>query len=327
MKFPWYMMISLATLMVAHGETRVRISGLSGRSEGQVLEPMGGRLDHVRGSAATPASAEDAAFLLGQVLKKDGYDGAKVSWKIASSDEIQLIVDEGLRYSLGKVRVLGVSKSDQKHMARLFRKVAEKDRFLFGGVAPFREDDVDEGLLNVRRELNADGYWDAQVLVQERWIDGRTGVVDLTLDCSPGPRCLIGEPKVMSVDGRGVKLVTQEVRAFVGETATTANLNAMRVAAEEIAVSRGYPEAMVKMGRVAVVGVFVPEFRIDLGKRLKLNRVSVTGLEHTNPKRVLRRMEVARDTWYNEAAMNHAVRGLLATGAFSSARIETEEVG
>ena len=49
MKFAWLMMISLATLMVAHGETRVRISGLSGRSEGQVLESMGGRLDHVRG--------------------------------------------------------------------------------------------------------------------------------------------------------------------------------------------------------------------------------------------------------------------------------------
>ena len=57
MKFPWLMMISLVTVMVAHGETRVRISGISGRSEGQVLESMGGRLDHIRGSAATPASA------------------------------------------------------------------------------------------------------------------------------------------------------------------------------------------------------------------------------------------------------------------------------
>ena len=327
MKFFWFTMILLATLKVVHGETRVRISGLSGRSEGQVLESMGGRLDHVRGSVATPASAEDAAFLLGQVLKKDGYDGAKVSWKIASSEEIRLIVDEGLRYSLGRVRVLGVSKSDEKHMARLFRKVAEKDRFLFGGVAPFREGDIDEGLMNVRRELNADGYWDAQVLVRERWVDGRTGAVDLTIECDPGKRCEIGEPRVASVDGRGVKLLTEEVRPYVGKTATTANLNAMRLAAEEIAVSRGYPDAVIRMGRASVAGSFVPEFRIDLGKRLKLNRVSVAGLERTNPKRVLRRMEVARDEWYNEAAMNRAVRGLLATGAFSSARIETDEVG
>ena len=327
MKFSCGMLFLLASMTVAHGETRVCISGLSGRSEGQVLESMGERLDHVRGAAATPASAEDAAFLLGQVLKKDGYDGARVTWKIASTNEIWLIVDEGLRYSLGKVSVLGVSKSDEKHMERLFRKVSEKDRFIFGGVAPFREGDIDEGLLNVRRELNADGYWDAQVLVRERWIDDRTGVVDLTIECAPGVRCVIGEPRVTSVDGRGVKLVTEEVRPYVGKTATTANLNAMRVAAEEIAVIRGYPDAVVKMGRVSVAGVFVPEFRIDLGKRLKLNRVSVTGLEHTNPKRVLRRMEVARDTWYNEAAMNRAVRGLLATGAFSSARIETEEIG
>ena len=327
MKFAWFMMISLASLLVAYGETRVHISGLSGRSEGQVLESMGGRLDHVRGSAATPASAEDAAFLLGQVMKKDGYDGAKVSWKIASPDEIRLIVDEGVRYSLGKVRVLGVSKSDQNDMARLFRKVAEKDRFLFGGAAPFRESDIDAGLIIVRRELNADGYWDAQVLVQERRVDDRTGVVDLTLDCSPGPRCLIGEPKVTSVDSRGVNLVSEVVRPYVGKTATTANLNAMRLAAEEIAVSRGYPNSTVKVGRSPVAGAFVPEFRVDLGKRLKLNRVSVTGLERTDSKRVLRRMEVARDSWYNEAAMNRAVRGLLATGAFSSARIETEEVG
>ncbi|MFZ9941365.1 MAG: BamA/OMP85 family outer membrane protein, partial [Luteolibacter sp.] len=176
-------------------------------------------------------------------------------------------------------------------------------------------------------ELNADGYWDAQVLVRERWVDDRTGVVDLALDCDQGPRCLIGEPIVNSVDGRGVKLVSEEVKPFVGKVATTANLNAMRLAAEEIAVSRGYPDSTVKMGRSPLAGVFVPNFRIDLGKRLKLNRVSVTGLDHTDPKRVLRRMEVAREDWYNEAAMNRAVRGLLATGAFSSARIETEEVG
>ena len=39
--------------------------------------------------------ADDAAFMLRQILRKDGYADAEVDWKIAGRNEIVLIVREG----------------------------------------------------------------------------------------------------------------------------------------------------------------------------------------------------------------------------------------
>ncbi len=54
----------------AGAETVVRVLGLHQKSENEVLELIGGRLAHVRSSPASPPLADDAAFLLAQVLHK-----------------------------------------------------------------------------------------------------------------------------------------------------------------------------------------------------------------------------------------------------------------
>ncbi len=89
--------IFLVILMVVagHAETRVRIQGMSDKSEKEVLELLGGRLTQVRASPAAPSRADDAAFLLRKMLYNDGYGDAVVTWKVAGPNEIVLIVNEG----------------------------------------------------------------------------------------------------------------------------------------------------------------------------------------------------------------------------------------
>ena len=172
------MLLLALTALPAAGETRVRIEGIQHKSEAQALELLGGRLTHVRASPASAPLADDAAFLLRQLLRKDGFADATVDWRIAGREEIVLRVREGGRRSLGQVTVTGVPKEEAKKFARLFAKPAEKDRSLGGGPPPFREEDVETGLSFLRQEFNARGYWAATAAVTaraERSRHGRAG--------------------------------------------------------------------------------------------------------------------------------------------------------
>jgi outer membrane protein insertion porin family len=227
------------TALSAVAETRVKVTGMKNKSESQVLELMGGRLAHVRSSPASAPLADDAAFLLRQILEKDGYSSAEVDWKISGRDEIVLIVREGGRLSLGAVTIRGAPDDDVKKLAKLYAKPAEKDRPLAAGAPPFREEDVATGLSYLRQEFNARGHWSAEAAVVSRDTDLKTGMVSPVIDVKPGPVYQIAPPTVSSADGVGVKIAKNAVRPFIGRTATTGNLNSMRLAVEEAATGRG----------------------------------------------------------------------------------------
>lgn len=316
----------LLTALLAVAETRVRITGMKRNSENEILELMGGRLAHVRANDAAPSRADDAAFLVRQVLRKDGFTDVHVDWKIVSQTEISLAVHEGGRLSLGEVRVNGVPPAEAVKLAKLYRRPAMKGQSFIPGAAPFREEDVETGLSFLRQELNAQGHWEAQAAVTSRATDPASGAVGLTIDVLPGPSYSIGQAKIVSLDGRGVAEAQAAVKPYAGKTATTGNLNAMRLAVEEAFVSSGYPDAKISMNRTRVAPQFVPEFSIELGKRVRLNRIEIEGLARTNPKRIEARLKSLEGDWYDEAAMNKRLRGFLAIGAFSSARLETREV-
>jgi outer membrane protein assembly factor BamA len=151
--------------------------------------------------------------------------------------------------------------------------------------------------------------------------------VAIEIDVRTGPRFLIGTPRIASPDGRGGAETAEVARTFIGNPARTANLNAMRAAVEQSFVSSGYPDAKIQMGRTLTGSQFIPEFFIDLGTRVRLSKIRIEGLERTNPQRIENRMKRMEGDWYDEAAMNRKLRQFLATGAFSSARVETTDLG
>jgi hypothetical protein len=193
--------------------------------------------------------------------------------------EINLIVREGPRLSLGDVTIEGVSGAQNKKLVRLFQRPAEKDRPIGSGPAPFREEDVGTGLSYLRQELHAQGFWAAEAEEISRETDAATGDVDLSIRVRPGELHRIGKPVVRSGDGRGVMRTTTTVEPFIGKSATTANLNEMRLAVEEAFISRGYPDAKIRISRTIATPSYIPGISIDLGVRVKLLNVRVEGLE------------------------------------------------
>jgi outer membrane protein insertion porin family len=313
---------------LAAAETRVRITGIEGKSESQWLALMAGRLEHVRMSPASPPLADDAAFILRRILRNDGYTDAEVDWRIDSPSKISLTVRQGGRLTLGKVTVTGINDADlSRRLASLYSSAALRGRADYVGPPPFREADIEAGLDIIRQDLNARGYWDADARIARRDSRSTKGAVDIEIEVQQGPRFTIGQPRVTSVDGRGVILTTGAAQPFAGRPATTRHINALRLAAEELAVSRGYPDARIRMGRSLENGRFIPEFHVDLGGRVKLRHLEITGLEKTRRERIESRTAQMVGDWYNDAAMNQHLRGFLATGAFQSARVETRPAG
>jgi outer membrane protein insertion porin family len=316
----------LLTMASAAADTTVHITGTTRKSEGQVLELMAGRLEHVRKHDASPSRADDAAFLVRQVLQKDGYPDVKVTSKIVSRNDIVLTVQEGVRLEVGKVTVTGVPPEEADKFAKLYARPARKDHPLSTDSAPYRKEDEEEGLSYIRQELNSQGYWDADAKIAKHDPDPATGQINPFIEVRQGGLYTIGAARIVSPDSHAAGSTKALADPFIGKKATTGNLNAMRLAVEQSFVSNGYPDAKINMGRVLEGSKFVPEFSIDLGKRVRLNKIRIDGLKRTDPDRIASRMEDLEGDWYDEAAMNKRIRGFLATGAFSGVNVEKTAV-
>jgi outer membrane protein assembly factor BamA len=327
MKFPPSILALVGALGfsgVASAETRIEIRGMTSKSEREVLHLMGDRLVYVREKSASPWRAADAAFLLTKILRNDGYNDVKVTPRIEAPDRIALIVDEGERLALGKVTITG--EGDAKQLAKLYALPAEKDTPLGAGSPPFREEDVETGLRYIEQQLQSEGYWNADAILSERVANPKSGKIDVTIAVDRGKRFRIAKPTVSSPDGRGVKRAATTWEPFIGEWATTEKINGLRAAMEEAFISRGYPDAKIRMESSLGESTYQPAFFIDLGARVRLLEVHSEGLVKTKPLRVKRIMKPLEGEWYDQAAMNGKVKRLLATGAFDSVRVETYEV-
>ncbi len=320
----WLLIGFLAVFPVA-AETRVEIQGAEQMSEEEILGLMWERLVYVRLKPASASRANDAAFLTRQVLLDEGYLSVEVSARILGPEHILLTINEGLRLTLGNVRIVG--DGDHERLTKLFSRPFGGRGFFGGENPPFQDENVDEGLAYVRQDLQAEGYWNAEVSLLERRIDPVTGLVEVALEVEQGQRFQIGRPTVTSSDGRGVKRVATTAEPYIGEWATTEQINSLRAAVVEAFTSRGYPDATILMNRTLVGNTYIPEISINLGVRVKLVDVHTEGLERTNPERIQQIMRPLKQAeWYDQAAMHEKIRDLLATGAFTSVQLETDEV-
>lgn len=315
------------TASCAVAETRVRVSGASQRNEHEILELLGDRISHVKASPPSAPLADDAAFMLRLMLVKDGYAGATVEWKITGREEITLRVNEGHRSKLGEVKIDGVPAEDVKKLAGIYAKPALSGKGVGMEKAPFREVDVATGVSYVQQELFSRGYWNAEVAFASKHEDPSSGAVDISLKVKLGPQFRIAAPRAECKEAAAVQRIAASAAPFVGQIATSGQLNAMRLAVETSVRAQGYPQAEIRMERTLESARFIPSFYVALGERVKLHKILIAGLKKTKLYRVERRLKPLEGDWYDEAALNKRLGSLLSTGAFSSVRVEPTASG
>ncbi|MGB6221002.1 BamA/OMP85 family outer membrane protein [Haloferula sp.] len=313
----------IATLLPIFGETEIQIIGMQSLSESDIERLIGGRFDYIRSQPASRARTADSAFMVEQLFRKNGYNDAEVSWKILSSNLIRLRIDEGPRETLGTVTIEGLEDPEQANkLESLFRLNPSKRNISTSTEPPLRQSDFEDGLGLMESELNSNGYWKPTLEITEQQKNPETGHTDVVIKVNPGTLFTISNPRFSNEQSAGLD---ERVAPYVGRPANTTNINELRLRVTEYYRSQGFVNATVRMEvEIGSEEVF-PRFNIVEGKRFRLGEVTFNGLEKTKPERIRGRIEPLRNAYLDGNKVDTRIRQLIATGAFSSLRIETKE--
>lgn len=313
----------LGMLLAAAPAAEVRVEGLRTLKENEVLEVLGDRLEYIRGKPPSPARAGDAAFLLEEMMRRQGFQNPQVK-PVVSGNVIRLQVNEGPRLSIGSVAVPGLPEEDQIRLSRLFRLPGQERVLTPGQEPPFREADVTEGLSLLEADLRSRGYWKAKAAVEKRGLTPGTSEIAFMIRITPGPLHVLGEPRF---DGAPAELLPQlraKTAPHIGKVAGTDLLTTLRSEVESVFRSTGFPLETFKMNRILGDGTLTPRFIIQFGTRQRLGSVRVEGTGKTKIARVTRRFDSLKGDWFDAETFDLRLKKILATGAFSSVRVENE---
>ncbi len=296
--------------------------------ESEVLDLLGDRLEHVKAKPPSTARASDAAFLLETLMKRQGFQQPDVK-AVISGNTIRLVVNEGPRLSIGSVIVPGFEEEDQVRLSRLFKLTGQERVLRPGQEPPFRESDVPEGLKLVEADFRSRGYWRAEAKVEKRAVVPGTGELAFVIRVNPGPLHHLGAPRFDGAPAELLGSLRAKAAPHVGKVADTDLLTTLRGEIESIFRATGFPLDTFKMNRILAGSTLTPRFIIKFGTRQRLGDVIVKGAQKTKVERITRRFEDLRGEWFDAETFDKRLKKVLATGAFSSVRVEntTDETG
>ncbi|BCX50124.1 outermembrane surface antigen protein [Haloferula helveola] len=305
------------------GETAVRIVGNQSLSEQEILTNLGGRLDHITLREATRPRAADAAFLVEQAYQLAGFNDVTVYWKVVDKNTIRLRIDEGKRDVIGEVTINNVPNPKlNETLVELFQ-LNPKKRATGLNEFPIRDEDVPAGIQLMEAQMQSIGFYDAEVILASRQPNPETGKIDFTFDVKAGRISKIAPPVFRGETTPGL---AEAVSQYVGEPATTPNLNSVRARVSEQYQAAGFLRAKIRMGIEREGLQLTPVFDVTRGQRFKLRNIELAGLGKTDPDRVLTRLDDLQGEYLDGNVAEKRIRQLIATGAFSNVRTEIEPV-
>ncbi|MBK1835522.1 BamA/OMP85 family outer membrane protein [Roseibacillus ishigakijimensis] len=296
--------------------TAVRIVGLQGMSEEEVLERLGGRLDFITSRPPSRSRADDADFLVSSLLEKEGYSDVTISWRIpADRRSIVLTVNSGPRLTIGEVKVVGAPAGEEETMAKYFTGSS-----LLGGETevPYLPGQVDEASRNTVTYLKAQGYWEATGQLSRVDLDAQRGKTDLTMAVTPGPLHTIASLELAGELPPQLPKLPQRLQRYVGKTATAETLREIRDGTTAEMRAKGYQLASSSLVADHRGGRSFLTLTLDPGYNYRLRGTALTGGDGMDLSRVRRLFARQSGQRYDEKEITKLRNSLLATGAFDS---------
>ncbi len=295
-------------------------------SESEVLDLLGDRLEHVKNKPPNVSRAADAAFLLETLMKRQGFQDPEVR-PVISGNTVRLVVNEGQRLSIGSVYVPGFEEEEQVRLSKLFKLPGQERVLRPGQKPPFKESDVAEGLSLLIADFRSRGYWRADAAVEKRGIAPGTGEMTFVIRITPGKLHRLASPRFDGAPDDLLGSLRATTAPHVGKVADTDLLTTLRSEVESIFRATGYPLETFRMNRIlsdtSLPGAtLTPRFIIQFGTRQRLDQVIVEGAKKTEVERITGRFENMRGEWFDAEEFDKRLKKILATGAFSSVRLE-----
>lgn len=296
--------------------TDIRIEGLTGLSEKDVLSRLGGRLDFITSRPPSRSRADDADFLVSRVLEKEGYSDVNISWKIpADRKSIILRVTSGPRLIIDDVNIEGTSQEDAEVMKQYF-----KGKTLLGGKAeiPYLVDKTDEAANSAITYLKSQGYWSAKGKLAPPAIDLTKREVDLTIKTQPGPIHKITSLEVSGTLPPELSELPNRLQRYLNRTASSQTLIEIRDGTNVEIRDLGYQFSRSSLEAKHKNGESRLTLTLEPGQRFHLRKAQLSAENKTDLSRAQKLINRATGQPYEEEKIKKLRSSLLATGAFDT---------
>ena len=312
----------LGTLLGSVLAAELRIRGLKALSESQALDIIGGRLASIKSRPASPARADDAAFILERLLKKSGFTHAEVDWSLEGKRAIVLTVKEGRQSLLGEISVQGMPPGKTStELSKQFRSAHDSNRQL-SSETPYLPESNTQGLANATQYLQSIAYWDATVELISAKQDDSTDLIHVSLLAKPGAHYQLAAPRVQVV-GISQPEIETRLASIEGKPATTIEVRRARRIVEQYYLNEGHQLAAVEMfpsyanDRLSIL------FRVTPGRSYTVGEIEVAGTQKVHKHALDRRFEEFHGQQFRAGEFEDEIRRIYNTGAFESVRLES----
>jgi len=309
----------------------VRISGLQTITNKEALGILKPRLVFINARPASPARANDAAFLLSQLLKNQGLPANKVSWTIPNSNTISLTVEEGPVRVIGNISIFNID--NQKLHDEILDYFLEPPigTPLFSEAAlPYLVESIDIAQKDATQHLQALGYWSAKITVENVPNPVDLSLVDLDVNIDLGPRYKLGKTVITGQLPTLDEKLQNELDRYIEKIANTENILALKELVTNSLYAAGYNFADVNLtqtlGSEENPGLLILAVDVQAGLTYRLGQLDITTAKDDKTNRTdINRLEdlfqKAKGQPYDRKLINKQRDKMLATGAFDAIRI------
>lgn len=237
-------------------------------------------------------------------------------------------IDPGVRHKLVSVAIEG-NKYFSAETIRERMAVAPSSFLLPNG--RYSQQLLTEDLDSIKYLYFSNGFLDANVSAElEDNYRGKKNEMQVLVKIEEGPQTLVADLKVEGAAYSRFERVESNLTNIKGQPFSEANIATDRDAITYFYYDQGFPNVQFEASATPAPGD--PQhmnvtYKIDEGQRVFVNRVIITGLDHTRPYVVNRRMRIHGGEPLSQSRMVDSQRRLYSLGLFNEVQMAVQNPG
>ena len=310
-----------------------RIEGVK-KSEADDLEDL---ISLVQGAAITDANLVQAKRTIIRFFKEKGLWGTEVVTRVEDSEEIEnrsilyFDVKKGKKLEIKDIQFIGLDRFTEKDLLKVIKPVKEDAWWKFLSKKLYKQEDFDEGVVNLVTHFQEEGHIDARIVSDSLWVDdfgnAEQGLL-LAFTIYEGPQYKV---RNISWDGNTVYTDDQltqslgfEVGDIFNQTLYDENLNFNKTSTDinSLYQNIGYLffQAIPTISKAGNDSLDI-HFDIYEDEIATIRRVTFSGNTQTHDDVVRRTLRTIPGATYSREAIVRSVRELSTLGFFDPQNI------
>ena len=256
-------------------------------------------------------------------LQTKGYFDATVEVErkpVSEEDQVNIVykIDQGQRHELEAIKIVGNKYFDE---ATIRERLSIQPRNWVLTNGRFSQRMMADDVVSIKALYQANGFEEAKVdaALDENY-ESHQGELAVVFRITEGPQTLVKNLTIEGNNSFSTEQIAPLLSSVPGQPFSDADIMNDRDALTYFYYNRGFPDVQFESSVKPVEG---EPYRMDLtytvaeGQRVNVDRLIVTGLEHTRPYILNRQIRIGAGDPMSQAAMVESQRRLYNLGIFN----------